>query len=296
MLFFLFALATVASVRFAVRAWRQPGWRRLPVITPLVCMTLAAITAPHGSLLVKSIGSLLMPIGLIWMALVALAVGAWWRDRPRLLAIFAALALALTLAGSDLLSAWLGGAVEAEHAWARPLASEPFDAVIVLGGGTDDTPAGDPHVAASGDRVVLGARLYHRGRTPLLVCSGSPIEGLTHHDTMAATARIWRDLGVPDDAIVRVPGARTTSEEATLHARLIRDRGWRRVGLVTSAIHMRRALGLFEAEGVEVVPLPADVRGHPPEWHGFYSLVPNGKAARDVHDACWELLGRLGGR
>jgi uncharacterized SAM-binding protein YcdF (DUF218 family) len=295
-LFFLFAIATVVSLRFALRARHQSGWRRLPVLTPLLCLALAALAAPRGSLLVKSIGSLLMPIGLIWVALLALAIGAWWRERPRLLAVFAALALALTLAGSDPLSEWLNGALEAEHAWARPLSADPFDAVIVLGGSTDDTPAGDPHVTMSGDRVVLGARLYHRGLTPLLVTSGSPIEGLTDHDAVSATAQIWRDLGVPDDAIVRVLGARTTSEEASLHARLIRERGWRRVGLVTSAFHERRALALFEARGVHLVPVPADVRTRPPGWHGFYSLVPKGIAAHYIHDDCWELLGRLGGR
>lgn len=295
MLFFLSAIAAVVSIRFALRARHRTGWQRSPILTPFLCVALAALTAPRGSLLVKSIGSMLMPLGLIWLALLALAIGAWWRGQHHLLMIFAALALALTLAGNDPLSDWLGGVVEAEHALARPFAAEPFDAVIVLGGGTDETAAGDPHVAAAGDRVVLGARLYHRRLTPILVTSGSPIEGLSHHDAAAATVRIWRELGVPEDAIVRVDGARTTSEEAVLHARLIRERGWRRVGLVTSAFHERRALALFRAEGVAVVPVPADVRSHPPEWHGFYSVIPKGLAAHGIHDACWELLGRLAG-
>src|SRR5690606_35385752 len=101
-----------------------------------------------------------------------------------------------------------------------------FDAVIVLGGGTGSTPRGEAQLGDAGDRVLLGARLYRRGRTPLLVTSGSAIPGVSTHDSVAATTRIWRELGVPAEAIVEVEGARTTSEEARLHTALVRERGW----------------------------------------------------------------------
>lgn len=284
-------LERVLAARRASDA-RWKAWLALPVSG----LVLVAIGAPTDLMLTKSIGALVMPLGLIWAALLVLSLVAWCKARRRDAAILTALFVALTLAGNDALADVLGQAVEGEHARARPLSERGFDAIIVLGGGTDDRPSGDVQLGASGDRVMLAARLYHEGAAPLLVTSGSPLAGLTDHDAAAATRRIWRQLGIPDDAILVVDGARTTSEEARLHAALIRERGWSRVGLVSSALHMRRALGLFDELGADVIPLPADVRSMPPEWHGFYTVIPKAPAAWGIHSACWEIVGRLAGR
>jgi uncharacterized SAM-binding protein YcdF (DUF218 family) len=50
---------------------------------------------------------------------------------------------------------------------------------------------------------------------------------------------------------------RSTHDEAVLVARLFRERGWRRVLLVTSPTHTRRAAAAFEREGLLVVSSPA---------------------------------------
>ncbi|HJL18358.1 MAG TPA: YdcF family protein [Sandaracinaceae bacterium LLY-WYZ-13_1] len=300
MLFALAIVGLVVSLRLAWRHRRARGWRRVVALgTPAGVAALAVASAPRGYLLTKSLGALAMPMGVAWVALAGLALGAWWRERPRLAALFGVGWLLVGVAGNDAIAEGLVDAVEGEHAWSSPFDRGPFDAVVVLGGGTTTTPGGVPELGASGDRVVLGARLYHRGATPRLVTSGSPIDALGGHDSVAATTRIWGELGVPREAVVQVHGARTTSEEAVHHARLIEARGWTRVGLVTSARHMRRALANFEREGVEVVPLPADVRSRGDDamrWRGFYTLVPKGSSAADIHRACWEIVGRAAGR
>jgi uncharacterized SAM-binding protein YcdF (DUF218 family) len=285
----------IARVR-AARAASSPRWGAW-IALPLAGLALAAIGMPRGLLLSKSLGLLAMPLGLVWAVLLGIVLVLAIERRSREAMIAGAIAVALTLAGNRPLADALLGVVEGEHAQTIPLDTEPFDAVIVLGGGTDDRPSGHAvQLGASGDRVILGALLYHQRSTPILVTSGSPIAGLSDHDAAAATRRIWLGLGVPDSAIVVIDGARTTSEEARLHAAWIRDRGFTRVGVVTSASHMRRALALFSAEGVRVVPVPADVRSERVEWRGFYSLIPEGRAAGDIHTACWELVGRLAGR
>lgn len=291
----LFAIVLGIERVRAARRGSSPRWR-VWVALPLAGLVMAAIGMPRGLLLSKSLGLLAMPLGLVWAALLVIVLVLLMKRRPRDAAIAAAITLALTLAGNRPLADALLGWVEGEYVWTNPLETEPFNAVIVLGGGTDDRYGGEVQLGASGDRVILGARLYHQRSTPILVTSGSPIAGLSDHDAAAATRRIWLSLGVPDSAIVVIDGARTTSEEARLHAAWIRERDFTRVGLVTSASHMRRALGLFAAEGVRVVPIPADVRTEPVEWRGFYSLVPEGRAAGDIHTACWELVGRLAGR
>jgi uncharacterized SAM-binding protein YcdF (DUF218 family) len=285
----------IARVR-AARAASSSRWRAW-IALPLVGLVMAAIGTPRGLLLSKSLGLLAMPLGLVWTSLLGIVLALMLERRAREAAIVLAITLALTLAGNRPLADLLLDSVEGEFTETLPLETEPFDAVIVLGGGTDDRPYGDEvQLGASGDRVILGARLYHQRSTPILVTSGSPIAGLSDHDAAAATRRIWLGLGIPDSAIVVIDGARTTGEEARLHAAWIRERGFTRVGLVTSASHMRRAVGLFAAEGARVVPIAADVRAESVEWRGFYSLVPEGRAAGDLHTACWELVGRLAGR
>lgn len=287
------------ALAFAGRAFRRSRARRDRVVGVVLLVTgLAMVVAgvPSGLALSKSVGLSLMPMGMIWWLAVLTSLTAIVRNTQRLALQAGSVTLLLALVGSEPLGGLALRAVEGEHHRSRPFEVGELDAIFVLGGGTDDRPAGDVRVGASGDRVVLAARLYHLGRAPRLGISGSPVEGMFAHDAVAATGRILAQLGVPDAALLRVEGARTTGEEARLYAALARDRGLRRVGLVTSAFHMRRALQHFDAEGLAVVPLPADVRGRAVTWRGLYSVIPSGHAASELQTACWEWLGALAPR
>ncbi|MFK7986664.1 MAG: YdcF family protein [Sandaracinaceae bacterium] len=274
------------------------GWpKRLGPALVLFGLALAVALGPRGYLLSKSLGRMMMPLGLVWLGVfVAMAVTAWRRHRAAF--GFAFVFVLLTAAGNEPLAHAAYAHLEGPHGWARPLRASgpPFDAVIVLGGGTADTQRGEPQLGGSGDRVMLGARLYHAGRTARLLTSGDPIAGLGTHDAGRATHAIWRSLQVPEDAIEIVPGARTTSEEARVHAARVREAGWRRVGLVSSAFHLPRALARFEEQGLHPTPLPADVRGARGQWRGFYDVIPVGSGASGLHQVAWEHLGRAMGR
>jgi uncharacterized SAM-binding protein YcdF (DUF218 family) len=106
---------------------------------------------------------------------------------------------------------------------------ENADAIIVLG---DDNFAGD--------RATRASQLFRAGRAPLIVASGRllrPYVGVAEF--------IERDLqsrGVPASAILRFPQtAASTREEAEALRALAKERGWRRVTVVTSTYHTRRA-------------------------------------------------------
>ncbi len=259
-----------------------------------VALVVAALGAPSGLVLSKTVGRAALPLGLFWLALV---VRALWLlvDGARAAARAVALVVVVTLLGNEPLGRWLCAVLEAPYR-ADPFDNAPFDAVIVLGGGAQPAPHEAYELGPSGDRIFLGARLWTARLTPLLVTTGTPIAGFSHgFDSRAATTRLWRDLGIPAEAIVAVADTRTTSEEAAACARLVRERGWKRVGLVTSAWHMRRAHGLFRRAGVDVVPLAADHQGTP-TWDGLYSLVPTGSGAWAQQKAAWEWLGAAAGR
>ena len=246
-------------------------------------------------LLGKLLGRLAMPTGLVWLLLWALIFKAFWEKQNKAVFVFSGILVAYTLAGN----VWLGGVLTGtlEDEWMDVVAQkhEPFEAVLVLGGGATGD-ADYAQVNDAGDRVVLGARLYHRGLTPLLVTSGSSIPGLgSYVDVSEATTAIWTELGVPESAILRMPEPKNTREEIAGIKELMKEKGWERVGLVTSAWHMRRAMKLAESQGVNLHPVPADFRTRT-GWDGILSIVPDAHGFINVQRACWEYLGAATGR
>ena len=108
----------------------------------------------------------------------------------------------------------------------------------------------------------------------------------------AEAASLWRAMGVPADAIVQLAGPRNTTEEMAALADAARARGWARVGLVTSAWHLRRTVRHARAAGLDFVPLPADYRGRVPVVN-LASALPSGHGFYLVRVALWEHLGAL---
>jgi uncharacterized SAM-binding protein YcdF (DUF218 family) len=129
---------------------------------------------------------------------------------------------------------------------------EPADAVVVLGGGYTQRALGDPSL----QRLVHGVRLQRRGLAPLLVFTGEAPAGQVSEPELRA--RYARDLGVPPEAIVALPGANTTREEALRARAELGPRGVKSILLVSGSLHLARARRAFEHEGFRVLPAPAD--------------------------------------
>lgn len=291
----LFALATLVSAALAA-ALSRPGWPRAAWLVPILCGA-CAVALAGGFVTAKAVGLLLMPAGLLWIAGfgVTLRLLALRRRRAALGSL--ALWLLYSLNGN----LWLGGALlqrlEAPFR-ADPTLAAPLDVLIVLGGGTDLRPDGDVQVAPAGDRIVRAARLYHLGRARRLLASGTSVAGIHQanaRDLGAEARALWIDLGVPPEAIVTLPGPRNTREEVRAAAQWLAGRGHRRVGLLTSAWHLRRALRLAHREGLDPLPFASDFRGGE-MYANLAGLVPSGHGFYRVRLAAWEYLGAAVGR
>ncbi len=262
-------------------------------------VAVAVLAAPTGLILSKTIARAVLPFGLLWLLLLLLTVLRLVIDDKKNALKSGALALALMVLGNEPLGQWMTQQLEKPYR-DDPFAAGSFDAVVVLGGGASEAPHGHYELGPSGDRIFLGARLWFAKQTPILVTTGTAIEGFQRpFDSLSATTTMWTEAGVDRSAIVAVEGTRTTSEEAKQVAALAKARGWTRLGLVTSAWHLRRATGLFAralaGSNVVVVPLAADHRGTP-SWEGLYSLVPVGHGAWLQQKAAWEWIGAAVGR
>ncbi len=129
------------------------------------------------------------------------------------------------------------------------------DAVVVLGAALAATGVPGPALKR---RINHGVRVLNERKVAYLVVSGGvsgppPAEA----EVMRALAL---DLGVPDERIVVEDRAANTFENAVYSGRIIRERGWRQVVLVTDGFHMPRALYVFRRLGLTAVGDPVRKR------------------------------------
>jgi uncharacterized SAM-binding protein YcdF (DUF218 family) len=147
-----------------------------------------------------------------------------------------------------------------------PLEPAPHaDSILVLGGGVHShiPPRPTVEVDQAGDRVLYGAYLYRQGIAPMIICAGGVATGAVSWRTGAEDmAELLLLLGVPKEAIITETQSANTREHAGNLNSLLRERGFKRVLLVTSAMHMPRAIGVFRrlCPAIEFIPAPTDFR------------------------------------
>lgn len=268
-----------------------PDRRRLAWAIGPALIALSLVVTGDLFVIKKWIPRLAMPIGLLWMSSTGLAC--WYLARARRVGRWlAALSLFSWVTSCNPIAVLLLGALESGYR--SPAEGTRFEALLVLGGGTSLAPGGGAQVSPSGDRIVTAARLYHRGIAQRIVVGGEAIAALESdgqaRDIGEETRHILLELGVPDEAIVVHPGAHNTREEAATFQRLVSERGWERVGLLTSAWHLPRAMLHADRAGLHVTPVPSDFRGGPPSWN-VVEILPSAAGAYHFRLAAWEALG-----
>jgi uncharacterized SAM-binding protein YcdF (DUF218 family) len=104
-------------------------------------------------------------------------------------------------------------------------------------------------------RVECAVGLYRAGRVKRLLLSG----GVLRHAPSEAEvmARLARELGIPQEALILEQESRRTAENARLSARILESLGVRRVLLVSDDFHLFRACRCFWAEGIDAMPVAA---------------------------------------
>jgi uncharacterized SAM-binding protein YcdF (DUF218 family) len=296
-----FLLAVIAHLAVCARASRLAG--RLRVTWALApALFVSSLLASQGIIAQKAIAVLLMPVGLMWIALLivaSLALVGWSREPSRSRRRWAIAACgglsAFWLASITPVSAWVA------LRWERDFEStvfpaEPLDAAFLLGGATTRTPSGRAELAPAGDRLATAALLANRGLAARIVCTGSDFLPADPRALTDDTRVLLEGMGVPASKLVVLSGARNTSQEMAAAAELIRREGWRRVGVVTSAWHMRRALRLARRNGIDPLPIAADHRGSPPTIRSLLDVIPSPASMWTLQLVAWELLGSAVGR
>jgi uncharacterized SAM-binding protein YcdF (DUF218 family) len=143
-----------------------------------------------------------------------------------------------------------------------------YDVVILLGGVTDDRVEatwGERAYNHNNERLLETFDLLRAGSAKYAIISGGTTSDVPGE---RIEARVLRDQlvawGIDPERIVVEDRARNTHENAVLSGTILRAKGWQKVLIVTSAFHMARAYGCFQAEGLAVDTLPVDFRSYAP--------------------------------
>jgi uncharacterized SAM-binding protein YcdF (DUF218 family) len=200
-----------------------------------------------------SYGFLTPPAVLILLCLVGGFLALVWRGFGAAVVILSA--AALFLLATPVASSWLLQQVEAGLPETPELRGA--QAIVVLGGDVhlgDGKAVPDSLGPQSLERVLYTAQAYRSLHLPVAV-SGGPVLGSDATVGGLMKAVLERDFAVP--VTWKEDRSRTTQENATFTAQLLRAEGIATVVLVSHAWHLPRGLWAFERAGMKPLPWPA---------------------------------------
>jgi len=140
------------------------------------------------------------------------------------------------------------------------------DAIVILGGGvyssgsmTEDTS----------NRLLTGYLVYKKTKLPVIV-SGGAFEGKIPDSK--AMVEILNEFGIEESNLIEENKSRDTSENALYVSHICKEKAFKKIILVTSAYHMKRAAKLFKQTGIEIMPYPTDFKRS--NYYNIYSFLP----------------------
>ncbi|HEU4665511.1 MAG TPA: YdcF family protein [Dokdonella sp.] len=227
---------------------------------------------------------LLLLVGIAWW--IARRIG--WRGlRIPCIAAAAALVVLTTPLGANALVRVQESRAPAPDA----CGGAPPQAVVVLSGGLVARPHDERDYAALGlasiQRLLGGVALQRSlGKVPLAIV-GTSDRGVADSRILASLAR---DLGA-DASTLRIETASLNTWENAQASARIEPPLPRRIWLVTSSLHMVRALVAFRAAGFDACAYAVQPRYHAPDNPGY--VLPTGSATMKSEDALHELVGEI---
>ncbi|KGK40932.1 hypothetical protein LH51_18370 [Nitrincola sp. A-D6] len=164
------------------------------------------------------------------------------------------------------------------------------DVIVVLGGGRafDGAEYGWPDAPSEQtiSRLAYSAFLQRETGLPILL-TGGRVYG--EHYSEAELMQWLLNAGFDLNAEWVEDRSRNTYENAAYSAEILREAGLSQIVLVSQAWHLHRAVPVFEAQGLQVLPAPIQFTTPPPE--GLVRWLPTAYYFRQSAQALHEWLG-----
>jgi len=293
----------LALLRAAERAANPHGprsprmWPHFAIHILVLAIIVGAVRMTAGEFMtIKLVKEIATPIGVAWVALFMTAY-ALTICRCASGSIIAWIAwLVLTLGGNDFIAHHAASSLEQSFMKTNPMEMEKFDVVVVLGGGTLHAPNGVSQLTRSGDRIMMAARLYNAKKVERIVCTGTSWQPLAQDELQVneQAREILSDLDIPQDKLVGIRG-KNTSAELESFSQWLDENPTKRIGLITSAWHLPRALQIAKKNNIEAIGIPSDFYTEPIK-PGPNLLVPGSDQLQVTTRVVHEYLGRWFGK
>jgi uncharacterized SAM-binding protein YcdF (DUF218 family) len=178
-----------------------------------------------------------------------------WKKRLQIAAFVILIVFSNPLLYRLCLSAWEKGLFPASS-----MAGKADIAVVMGGMASFQESTGRIRFNGSADRLFQALELYKKGYVKKIVISGgNPLLLRKERPESAFLKSYLLLIGITESDVFTEERSRDTRENASYTAQLFRENGWeKRIVLVTSAFHSRRARFAFEREGFQVTPYDAD--------------------------------------
>ena len=141
------------------------------------------------------------------------------------------------------------------------------------------------------DRVAIAARLWRTHQVDRLVLAGGSADETSEAELMA---RFAADLGVPRSAMLLESDSRNTRENARGVGRVLQaNRLGPDVALVTSGLHLPRAMIEFRCAGLAPVGVPAEIEALGTVYRFLDGWLPSAAALDRSRRSLKEWLGMI---
>jgi uncharacterized SAM-binding protein YcdF (DUF218 family) len=210
------------------------------------------------------------PFGLAWGLLALWLAWQFWKKRGRQVMVPAFAWLLLSVFSCTPMTSWLLAGLEGRYERVMLEDASAADLIVCLGGGAEPNfmePTG-VNFNSSADRLTTALALLSMQKAPTLIVTGGGYQkaGKMYSEADAAEGYLREKLRLNGD--IRSLGVcADTHDESLKIAALMKQHGWQRLLLVTSATHMPRAMAAFAKSGMTAQAIPCDYQS------SFYRLT-----------------------
>jgi len=171
---------------------------------------------------------------------------------------------------------------------------EDADAIVVLSGMTIPIKKNNDLIYEfndSIDRILAGIKLIKKNKAPYLILTRGKVPWSTGKPEGEVLLNFALDFEIKKQKMILTENVQNTDQEAKAVKKLFPNKD-QKIILVTSAFHMTRAIKVFQAVGVDVVPFPVDFQTSDKKFT-LIDLIPQALAFNNTSHFIREMQGRL---
>ncbi len=210
----------------------------------------------------KFITSMILPPGILIVAFLFIFILAKNKKLIRFVALFSA--LFVYLISIEPVKDYLLSFLENGYSVCEKLDA---NAIVILGAGTYSLNYLNEDTL---NRTLAGYLIYKKTKLPIIVSGGAVFGSICDAKAMA---KMLKELGVEQSNIIEENKSKDTYQNALYTAEICKTKGFKKIILVTSAYHMKRALKFFSKTGLQILTYPADFK-QTKDHYSVYSFLP----------------------